>query len=105
MRLDPLIELMVVSKFCRDDDVRNGAKIDALIEILLEKENISKAPFENKYKENVVKTHLFFKKRYLSDKTICDSEEEREKIMNQTITKMFEQLSEEDKENIMKIYL
>lgn len=105
MRLDPLIELMVISKFFRDDDVRNSAKIDTLIEILLEKENISKAYFDEKYKENIIKTDLNHKKRYLSDKTICDSEEEREKIMNQTITELFEQLSEEEKENIIKKYL
>lgn len=93
-------ELLILSKHFTVDNIKNRAKVDTLIEILLEKENISKTYFDQKYKENLAKSHLDFFKRIRDDAV-----EELEKDDNETIAELFEQLSKEEKENIIKKYL
>lgn len=96
---------MALSKYFTNDNIKNSAKIDTLIEVVLEKENISKTYFDKMYEQNLIKEHLNFNKRVGSDSVFNNSKEKREEILNQSLTEIFNRLSEEEKEEIIKRYL
>lgn len=101
---DYLVELMGMSVVFKNDNIKNTTKIDTLIEMILEKEQINKNEFKKRYEENLIKEHFNFIQRVSSDGTFHNAEESKDKLSNQHILKTIKELSEKEKEEILKKY-